>query len=151
MIFLSQERVHLSFCIMWHSNTEFFLRFHIQRLNLTHTSSVCLAGESSLPHSASILPWGAHRVFTSSCLSFVLGKLGVPIFIHSSCSRNLCMCEFSSEDFLVILLIDKKKNIYFLFDSLELRVFIWFLSFSHLLSLFSITDWAALWIWLGYF
>lgn len=93
----------------------FFLGFHIQRLNLTHIIYV-FGRESSLPHSSPILPWGARKVFTSSCLSFVLGEQGAYFLIHSSCSRNLCISEFSSQrtSLLYYWLIRTKIFIFYL-------------------------------------
>ena len=72
----------------------FFPGFHIQRLNLVDIAHVS-GRESSLPHSPPILPWGAHRVFTSSCRSFVLVEWagsGGPIFPPTALVPKICVC-----------------------------------------------------------
>ena len=115
---------------------------------------MCLAGNPLCPtrpqfSREEITEFSLHLVAASSSWS---GRGAGVLFSHPQLlfQKSVYVWILFSEDFLVILLIDKKKTL-FLFDSLELRVFIGFLSFSHSFSLFPITDWAALWNTIGIF
>ena len=116
VIFLSKKRVQPSFCIMWHNNTEFLSGVSHSKVK-PHGHCPCvwwgILSAPLAPNSPVRSSQSFHFILSQLRPRGVGGERGSYFPTHSSCSKNLCMCEFSSQRTSLLYYWLIRRKLYF--------------------------------------